>query len=57
MRQISARIPDETHARLKALSASLGVSQADVITRALAALEAALPEHERRSLTQTRGRS
>ena len=47
MRQISARLPDDAHAQLKALSAVLGVSQADVITRALAALDASLPEPQR----------
>ena len=54
MRQISARLPDDAHAQLKALSAVLGVSQADVITRALAALDASLPEPQRRAVALRR---
>jgi hypothetical protein len=50
MRQISARIPDDAHSQLKALSAVLGASQADVMTRALVALDASLPEPERRAV-------
>ena len=54
MRQISARLPDYAHAQLKALSAVLGVSQADVITRALAALDASLPEPQRHAVALRR---
>ena len=48
MRQISARLPDETCAQLKALSVVLQTSQADVIARAISALEQALSETDQR---------
>ena len=57
MRQISARVPDDTHTQLKALGIVLQTSQAEVITRAVAALEASLPESDQRlvSLLRKRG--
>ena len=48
MRQISARLPDETCAQIKALSVVLQTSQAEVIARAIAALEQALSETDQR---------
>jgi predicted DNA-binding protein len=56
MRQISARLPDETCAQLKALSVVLQTSQADVIARAIAALEQALSETDQRLATLLRKR-
>jgi len=56
MRQISARLPDETCAQLKALSVVLETSQADVIARAIAALEQALSETDQRLVTLLRKR-
>ena len=44
--QISARLSDETYAQLKALSAALQVSQAEVITRGFDALERSLRPSE-----------
>ena len=48
MRQISARLPDETCVQLKALAVILQASQAEVIARAIAALEQSLGEKEQR---------
>jgi predicted transcriptional regulator len=47
-RQIAARVPDESHRRLKALAVVLNTSQADVLTRALSALEQTLLPRQRR---------
>jgi predicted transcriptional regulator len=52
MRQISARLPDETCAQLKALAAALHISQADVIARAISALERSLVESDARMAAQ-----
>lgn len=57
MRQISARLPDDTCAQLKALSVVLQISQADVIARAIAALEQTLSESDQRTAAQLRKRS
>ena len=57
MRQISARLPDDTCAQLKALSVVLQISQADVIARAIAALEQSLSESDQRAAAQFRKRS
>ena len=57
MRQISARLPDDTCAQLKALSIVLHISQADVIARAIAALEQSLSESDQRAAAQLRKRS
>ena len=46
--QISARLPDDTYAQLKALAAVLRLSQADVIARGFEALERSLDSTERR---------
>ena len=46
--QISARLPDDTYAQLKALAAVLRLSQADVISRGFEALERSLDSTERR---------
>jgi hypothetical protein len=56
MRQISARLPDETCAQIKALSVVLQTSQAEVIARAIAALEQALSETDQRVATILRKR-
>jgi hypothetical protein len=56
MRQISARLPDDTCAQLKALSVVLQISQADVIARAIATLEQSLPETEQRTAALLRKR-
>ena len=56
MRQISARLPDETCAQLKALSVVLQTSQADVLARAISALEQALSETDQRLATLLRKR-
>lgn len=56
MRQISARLPDETCAQIKALSVVLQTSQAEVIARAIAALEQALSETDQRLATLLRKR-
>jgi hypothetical protein len=57
MRQISARLPDDTCAQLKALSIVLQISQADVIARAISALEQSLSESDQRAAAQLRRRS
>jgi predicted DNA-binding protein len=44
--QISARLSDETYAQLKALSAVLQASQAEVIARGFEALEQSLSDSE-----------
>ncbi len=44
--QISARLSDETYAQLKALSAVLEASQAEVIARGFEALEQSLSDSE-----------
>ena len=54
MRQISARLPDETCEQLKALSVVLRMSQADVIARAIDALEQSLSESDQREAAQLR---
>lgn len=54
--QISARLPATTYGQLKALAAVLQVSQAEVITRAFDALEASLPDTERRLVAMLRQR-
>ena len=46
--QISARVSDETYAQLKALTAVLRVSQAEVIARGFEALEQSLAPTEQR---------
>ena len=46
--QISARLPEDTYAQLKALAAVLRLSQADVIARGFEALERSLDSTERR---------
>ena len=46
--QISARLPDDAYAQLKALAAVLRMSQADVIARGFEALERSLDTTERR---------
>jgi hypothetical protein len=56
MRQISARIPDDTYAQLKALTAVLQVSQADVIGKAVEALERSLGDGEIRLVRLLRKR-
>ena len=56
MRQISARLPDDTCAQLKALSVVLQISQADVIARAIATLEQSLPETDQRTAALLRKR-
>ena len=57
MRQISARLPDDICAQLKALSVVLRISQADVIARAIATLEQSLSESDQRAAAQLRKRS
>jgi hypothetical protein len=57
MRQISARLPDDTCAQLKALSIVLRLSQADVIARAIATLEQSLSEADQRAAAHLRKRS
>ena len=54
--QISARLAPETYAQLKALTAVLGVSQADVIARGFDALQASLTSSERRLVALLRKR-
>ena len=49
-RQISARLSDETYAQLKALTAVLRVSQAEVIARGFDALEQALDPNQQRAV-------
>jgi hypothetical protein len=49
-RQISARLSDETYAQLKALTAVLRVSQAEVIARGFDALEQALDPNQQRTV-------
>jgi hypothetical protein len=56
MRQISARLPDESYAQLKALATVLQISQADVIARGIAALEQSLAETDQRLLSLLRKR-
>jgi len=46
--QVTARIPDAPYALLRALSAALQLSQADVVVRALAALTDSLPADVRK---------
>ena len=46
--QIAARVPDEIHRQLKALAMVLNTSQADVLTKALSALQQTLPPAQRR---------
>jgi len=46
--QVTARIPDDPYALLRALSAALQLSQADVVVRALAALTDSLPADVRK---------
>jgi hypothetical protein len=53
-RQISARLSDETYAQLKALTAVLRVSQAEVISRGFDALERALDAPEQRAVDALR---
>jgi hypothetical protein len=57
--QISARISEESYAQLKALSAVLRASQADVIARSFDALEQSLDTAEQRlvALLKQRGPS
>lgn len=54
--QISARLSEETYAQLKALSAVLQISQAEVIARGFDALERALPAAEQRLVALLRKR-
>jgi hypothetical protein len=56
MRQISARIPDDTYAQLKALTVVLQISQADVIARAVISLEQSLGDAELRLIRLLRKR-
>lgn len=44
--QIGARVPEPTYRQLRALAAVLGTSQADVLTRALQALQRTLPSDQ-----------
>ena len=46
--QVTARIPDDSYALLRALAGALQISQADVVVRALAALTDTLPPDVRR---------
>ena len=46
--QVTARIPDGQYALLRALSAALQISQADVVVRALTALTETLPADVRK---------
>jgi hypothetical protein len=54
--QISARLSDDTYAQLKALTAVLRASQADVIARGFDALEQSLGDAEQRLVTLLRNR-
>lgn len=54
--QIAARVPDATYAQLKALAAFLQVSHAEVLTRALDALERSMSTSERALLRSLRER-
>jgi len=56
MRQISARIPDDTYTRLKALTVVLQISQADAVAKAVEALEQSLGEAELRLVRLLRKR-
>jgi hypothetical protein len=56
MRQISARLSQPSQAQLKALSAVLQVSQAEVITRSLEALERSLGTSEQRLVSMLKKR-
>jgi hypothetical protein len=56
MRQISARISDDTYAQLKALAVVLQVSQADVIAKAVTTLEESLGDAELRLIRLLRKR-
>ena len=56
MRQISARIPDDTYAQLKALTVALQISQADVIRKAVDALEHSLGDADLRLVRLLRKR-
>ena len=46
--QVTARIPDDTYALLRALAAALHTSQAEVVVRGLDALRQTLPPDVRR---------
>jgi hypothetical protein len=46
--QVTARIPDGSYALLRALSAAMQISQADVVVRALTALTDTLPADVRK---------
>jgi hypothetical protein len=48
--QIAARVPPDTYELLRALAGVLRTSQADVLTRALYALERTLPTEQRKAL-------
>jgi hypothetical protein len=56
MRQISARLSRSSQAQLKALSAVLQVSQAEVIARSLEALERSLGTSEQRLVSMLKKR-
>ena len=43
MRQITARLPEPDHRRLRALASALQLPQSEVVARALQALEQTLP--------------
>jgi hypothetical protein len=45
-RQIGARVPESTYRQLRALTAVLATSQADVLGRALQALQKTLPSDQ-----------
>ena len=49
--QVTARIPDDTYALLRALAAALHTSQAEVVVQALHALQQTLPPDVRRVVT------
>jgi hypothetical protein len=49
-RQITARVPDDTYALLRALTALRQVSQAELLTEALEQVAAGLTSDERKAL-------
>lgn len=46
--QIAARVTESTYRQLRALAAALGTSQADVLSRALKALQQTLPPDQQK---------
>ena len=55
--QITARVPDQTYAKLKALAALLQQSQAAVLELAMDALEGTLPAADRKILDALKRRT